>query len=151
VRRAEPVFEDTSDDVPAPAYIPRAEETREFAAAPEDDMEGFVAPRSRTAGTPSPEAMARLSAAVGKVPARQAQPQTADPRGEDEAEKPRFGINSLINRMTGHASEAEQPAPLPTRQQPPVSTQSAQPAPIESQDTQEDQIEIPAFLRRQAN
>ncbi len=151
VRRAEPVFEDTSDDVPAPAYIPRAEETREVAAAPEDDMEGFVAPRSRTAGTPSPEAMARLSAAVGKVPARQAQPQTADPRGEDEAEKPRFGINSLINRMTGHASEAEQPAPRPTRQQPPVSTQSAQPAPIESQDTQEDQIEIPAFLRRQAN
>ena len=151
VRRAEPVFEDTSDDVPAPAYVPRAEETRDVAAAPEDDMEGFVAPRSRTAGTPSPEAMARLSAAVGKVPARQAQPQAADPRGEDEGEKPRFGINSLINRMTGHASEAEQPAPRPTRQQPPVSTQSAQPAPIESPDTQEDQIEIPAFLRRQAN
>ncbi|MDF1670428.1 MAG: cell division protein FtsZ [Roseovarius sp.] len=151
VRRAEPVFEDTSDDVPAPAYVPRMEETHDVAAAPEDDMEGFVAPRSRTAGTPSPEAMARLSAAVGKVPARQAQPQAAEPRAEDAGEKPRFGINSLINRMTGHASEAEQPAPRPTRQQPPVSTQSAQPAPIESQDTEEDQIEIPAFLRRQAN
>ena len=149
VRRAEPEAEDTSDDLPPPAYTPRVEEPREVASAPEEEMEGFVAPRARAAGTPSPEAMARLSAAVGKVPQRQ--PQAAPERAEPQAEKPRFGINSLINRMTGHAGEQEAPAARPSRQQPPVSTQSAQPAPVESEAEEEDQIEIPAFLRRQAN
>ena len=62
-------------------------------------------------------------------------------------DKPRFGINSLINRMTGHGG---QEAPRPARQQPPMqAARSAQPAPREQEE--EDQIEIPAFLRRQAN
>jgi cell division protein FtsZ len=153
VRRAELVAEDTSDDLPAPAYVPRAEEPRtQMTQQAEDEAEGFVAPRARSAGTPSPEAMARLSAAIGRVPGKaQAQPQAQQPRSEDPAEKPRFGINSLINRMTGHGAENEAPAPRPARQQPPVSTQSAQPAPVESEAAEEDQIEIPAFLRRQAN
>ena len=116
---------------------------------PEGDAAGIVAPRARAAGTPSPEAMARLSAAIGRVPEK-AQPAMA-PRSDDAADKPRFGINSLINRMTGHGAENEAPARRPTRQQPPVSTQSAQPAPVESEAPEEDQIEIPAFLRRQAN
>ena len=143
VRRAEPVAEDTSDDLPPPAYVPRVEEPAEEVA------EAFVAPRAPAAGTPSPEALARLNAAVGKVPSRQ--PQPAESRQDEAAEKPRFGINSLINRMTGHSSEAEPAQPRPVRQQPPVSTQAAQPAPVESQAEEEDQIEIPAFLRRQAN
>ncbi|MFK7938895.1 MAG: cell division protein FtsZ [Roseovarius sp.] len=154
VRRAEPVAEDTSDDVPAPAYVPRVEEPQaEVAQAYEQEAEGFVAPRARAAGSPSPEAMARLSAAVGRVPgqAQAAAAPGAQPRAEDAAEKPRFGINSLINRMTGHVAEEEAPAARPARQQPPVSTQAAQPAPVESEATEEDQIEIPAFLRRQAN
>ena len=71
----------------------------------------------------------------------------------ESGERPRFGINSLINRMTGHGGEQEAPqASRPARQQPPVSTQQAQqPAPVESSEPEQDQIEIPAFLRRQAN
>ena len=67
-------------------------------------------------------------------------------------EKRGFGINSLINRMTGHAADTPAPAP---RQQPvvrqatPQSGAAAQPS--EAQDPEQDRIEIPAFLRRQAN
>ncbi len=152
VRRAEPEMDDGMDDLPPPAYTPRAEEAVPVAAHPDDDLDGYVAPRAPAAGTPSPEALARLNAAVGKVPSRSYQPApTSAPQNESE-ERPRFGINSLINRMTGHAGEHAAPAPArPVRQQPPVSGQQAQPAPVESADAEEDQIEIPAFLRRQAN
>ncbi len=153
VRRAEPEFGTASDDVPPPAYTPRVEEAAPVAASVEDDLDGFVAPRAPSAGTPSPEALARLNAAVSKVPSRGEAPASAPVRpAADTGEKPRFGINSLINRMTGHAGEGEAPvAARPARQQPPVSGQQAQPAPVESADAEEDQIEIPAFLRRQAN
>ena len=119
-----------SDDLPPPAYTPRAEPSLE---APES----FVAPRAPAAGTPSPEAMARLQAAVSKAPGHQpsAAPSVA------EGERPRFGINSLINRMTGSAAEAQ-----PEREQPQVT-----PIQQEQADPEQERIEIPAFLRRQAN
>jgi len=153
VRRAEPEADTATDDVPPPAYIPREEEQAPVAASADEGPDGFIAPRAPSAGTPSPEALARLNAAVSKVPSR-AEPTPAEAAAPvaDSGEKPRFGINSLINRMTGHAGESEVPtAARPARQQPPVSSQQAQPAPVESADPEEDQIEIPAFLRRQAN
>jgi len=53
--------------------------------------------------------------------------------------------------MTGHA-EGEAQA-RPARQQPPVQTRAsaAAPQPQESNDPDQERIEIPAFLRRQAN
>jgi cell division protein FtsZ len=117
-------------------------------------MEGRCACRSwrpastqapRPAGTPSPEAMERLQAAVRRAPA--AEPRA--PRAPEPAQEkpPRFGINSLINRMTGHPAE---PAPRPQagfRQQP----QLRQPAEEDELSPEQEKIEIPAFLRRQAN
>jgi len=95
--------------------------------------------------------MARLQHAVSKAPGQrpaQAQPtQAHQPSDEQPQEKSRFGINSLINRMTGHGHEAES-APRPARQQP--SMQAPQPQQT-VQDEEDEQIEIPAFLRRQAN
>jgi cell division protein FtsZ len=73
---------------------------------------------------------------------------------QQAADKPRFGINSLINRMTGHAEGDAQPQQRPVRQQPPVQQQprvSAAPQQSPQPDAEEDRIEIPAFLRRQAN
>ncbi len=148
---AQPVFEprfeapaepEATDDLPPPAYQPQpaaAEvETPEAAA--------FVAPKAPQPGAPSPQAMARLQAAVQKVPTQQA-PVPA-PHAEPDAEKPRFGINSLINRMTGHGTEgAERAAPAPMRQQPPVQSYDDEP----EADPEQERIEIPAFLRRQAN
>jgi cell division protein FtsZ len=62
----------------------------------------------------------------------------------DAAEEKRgFGINSLINRMTGTAAEPQQSA----RRAPDV-TALRDEADV---DPDQERIEIPAFLRRQAN
>ncbi len=146
----EDIFEEQSyeDEVPAPTYQPRASEFQPRTESFEAEPAAFVAPKAPAPGTPSPEAMQRLKAAVHKAPsagARQEAPQQMreEPRGQEE--KPRFGINSLINRMTGSAQEAAQ---RPVRQQPSV---QAAPAVEPEMEQEEDRIEIPAFLRRQAN
>ena len=93
--------------------------------------------------------MARLRAATQRVVPVEDRREVA-PAPEAE-EKPRFGINSLINRMTG---AAEGQTPTAPRQQPTIQRTSAAPMPQNAQaDTEEEQerIEIPAFLRRQAN
>ncbi|HHB81500.1 MAG TPA: hypothetical protein ENK83_07130 [Aliiroseovarius sp.] len=83
----------------------------------------------------------------------QPQPQEAAPAG---GEKPRFGINSLINRMTGHNgpdTQARPQAQPPVQSQPQAGVERRQPqmhaAP--RMDEHDEQMEIPAFLRRQAN
>lgn len=138
------------DDLPPPAYQPQAAQRQEtIDAAPEE----FVAPRAPAPGTPSPEALARLRQAVhNNRPTQEADVPQAE-------EKPRFGINSLINRMTGHEqaqkpaapqAAAPQQAPRPAaapRVQPQVSSAQLQQQP----DADQERIEIPAFLRRQAN
>jgi cell division protein FtsZ len=101
----------------------------------------------------------RLHAAVRNAPSqaqRQQQPhepefapvRAAHETGATAEERSRFGINSLINRMTGHGGHE---APRPARQQPPVQSAARSPQPAPREHDEEDQIEIPAFLRRQAN
>ncbi|MGB3178057.1 MAG: cell division protein FtsZ [Albidovulum sp.] len=152
--------ESAGGDLPPPAYRP--EPVRAESLHVEDDAQGFVAPRARAPGTPTPEAMARLQAAVSRQPGQAArtaaqQPAPAAQRpvvGQPQqrlAEKPRFGINTLLNRMAGHAPEAadraERPAPQ-IRQQPQVSAAYDDEPEV---DADQERIEIPAFLRRQAN
>jgi cell division protein FtsZ len=148
--------EDTNDadDLPPPAYQPQVaafEPRQEESLEAEPDT--FVAPRAPAPGTPSPEALARLRAAAQKAAPEQQRAPAAAPQVAPQAEKPRFGINSLINRMTGHAEgEAQQ---RPARQQPQMQPHQGQaaaaPQPQESSDPDQERIEIPAFLRRQAN
>ena len=143
---------------PQPAPAPRAAAPQPQQASVEDDAAAFVAPRARAAGTPSPEALARLAAAVNKQPsqrrapepAAQQAPRAAQPaRQQPQPERPRFGINSLINRMTGHGHEAapDRGHAAPARQQPPVTAYEED----HDNDPEQERIEIPAFLRRQAN
>jgi cell division protein FtsZ len=87
--------------------------------------------------------MERLRAAVSRQPAATAPAAPAVQPAEPAGEKPRFGINSLIGRMTGSAEEAPQAA----RQQPQVNAIQ----PSAEVDPEQEKIEIPAFLRRQAN
>ena len=140
-----------ADDLPPPAYQPRAAEQNLHV---DEDPSAYVAPRPRAPGTPSPEALARLQAAVNKAPMQPVQrpmaaPQrAAAPQPQPQAEKPRFGINSLINRMTGHGHEGQPQHAAPQR------AQAVQPQHSEYEDEapqDQDRIEIPAFLRRQAN
>jgi cell division protein FtsZ len=97
---------------------------------------------------------------VSRTPRAEARPEPrTEPRAEQaprhdapardaSGEKSRFGINSLINRMTGSGQEAQPAQPRPVRQQP---TMQAHAPSHDSHATEEDEIEIPAFLRRQAN
>jgi len=112
----------------------------------------------RPPGTPSPETLQRLRAAVekqpenGRAPLRHAQ--AVAPVAPPVDNRPRFGgLSSLIGRMTGHGAEV---APTGTRSQPPMQgTPSGRPVygdPRESDPhAADDRVELPAFLRRQAN
>ncbi|SMX37944.1 cell division protein FtsZ [Octadecabacter ascidiaceicola] len=126
-------------DLPPAAYQPRPEPEIE---APTN---AFVAPQRPAVGTPSQETLNRLrTAATRSAPA--AAP-VAEPMETEEAAKPRMGgLNSLISRMTGHneSQAAERP-------QPPVATLREEAAPASEADADQERIEIPAFLRRQAN
>ncbi|SIN86037.1 cell division protein FtsZ [Vannielia litorea] len=162
-----------SDDVPPPAYRPAAEPEPLEAAEPVAEYQPQAAPARPAPGTPSAEALARLHNAVRKVPgahtgeqpraaapapAPQPQPQPQQPAAAAD-QKARFGIGSLITRMAGHGGEG-QPA-APAHREPPVSAAAAQqPRPAyrqpqldheEEVDPEQERIEIPAFLRRQAN
>ena len=146
----QPEVAQSDDGLPPPAYQP---EVATFEPQPEAEYEAeietFVAPRAPAPGTPSPEAMQRLQAAVQKAPSAPQQGQTEPARAP---ERPRFGINSLINRMTGHAADTPRDkAAQVARQQPPVQQPDPAPSADSAVDPDQERIEIPAFLRRQAN
>ncbi len=154
------------NDAPvAPAYQPAAHQQP---AEPVSAEEVFVAPRAPAPGTPSPEAIARLQQAAQRHQPAQAvapapsatqriQPQAQQPAQaqapQNASEQRRFGLNSLINRMTNQPGEAAQQSPARPRAQPamqPVQSAQAQPS-HQAYDEDQERIEIPAFLRRQAN
>jgi len=105
------------------------------------------------AGQPSPEALARLQAAVNRPGSAAARPGRPTPvaaapaaaaPAAAAASKPRFGIGSLINRMAGSAEPADRPIARP---QPRITGYDEDP----DMTADQERIEIPAFLRRQAN
>ncbi|UWR73450.1 cell division protein FtsZ [Phaeobacter inhibens] len=190
-----------ADGLPAPAYqgtpAPEFQPQAEVAA---HQAESFVAPKAPAPGTPSPEAIVRLQAAaqraqpqqpmqqqvqqphmqqrpsIDAVQPRAPQPQHMQQQPQQQPaaagqEQRRFGLNSLIHRMTGSAAEGQPAKPQqPTRQQPPVQQSPVQQAPMHQPQVahqgqqaapaaqpqrqanpEQERIEIPAFLRRQAN
>jgi len=148
--QSEPVVEQDDDGLPPPAYQPRV---AEFEPRPEELEPTPEAPRApAAAGTPSPEALQRLQAAVQNVPsARGAAPRPQEPVAQPQAEpeeRPRFGFNRLIDRMTGHAADTPS---QPARQQPVLRQADATAPAHDEADPDQERIEIPAFLRRQAN
>ena len=147
------IFADTAtDDLPPPAYQPAAKTDN---AADDffqiDDRANFVAPQARPTGQPSAETMARLHAAATKAttgPAPAPTPATTTNR----VEKARgFGLNSLISKMTGHSDDRAGASRAHALQPNLTAVEEEQiyedPAMVEDQE----RIEIPAFLRRQAN
>ncbi|MGJ8610010.1 MAG: cell division protein FtsZ [Octadecabacter sp.] len=127
-------------DLPPAAYRPRQE------AEIEAPVDSFVAPQRPAVGSPSQDTLDRLRTAASRS---QGAP-SAEPMESEESAKPRMGgLNSLISRMTGHNEGQQQPAK--ERAQPPVATLREEAAPQTEADADQERIEIPAFLRRQAN
>ncbi|MEL7106445.1 MAG: cell division protein FtsZ [Pseudomonadota bacterium] len=131
-----PAFEPVSDDgLPPPAYQPQPK------------------PAQPMAGTPSADIIARRDAAVAKMPSGGAPARpvpAAAPQADTDEDKARFGINSLIGRMTGAADTGLRRVST----QPPLQRSASDPrvAPDEPEaSADQERIEIPAFLRRQAN
>lgn len=150
------------DDVPAPVYEPQPQH-QPVAAAPrvtafDQPAHEPVSNQPQFASKARPEVLARLRDAIQKDVSRPA----AAPQPQPEAHKPRLSLNTLINRMTGHAEEGHgmterrQPAMTGTIPPRPVQQPVQQPvqhaAPDEGiVDPEQERIDIPAFLRRQAN
>ncbi|MAY47651.1 MAG: cell division protein FtsZ [Rhodobacteraceae bacterium] len=157
--RAEGYYEDepasmSDDGLPPPAYQPKVAAFQPQRDTLEADPDTFVAPKAPKAGQPTPEMMDRLRAAAARaqdVPAANPAPRAAAAPAEHE--RSRFGINSLINRMTGHAGDTpdHRGGAAAVRAQPPVHQPSAGVQSKPQNDPDQDRIEIPAFLRRQAN
>lgn len=164
---------DATDGLPPPAYQPQPQQQMQQQQQPQQvqqqpvqqqpavtQAEVFVAPRAPAPGTPSQDAIVRLREAAQRHQGgqQQQQPAAAAPqqqqpqrRAADAQEQRRFGLNSLINRMTGHPQETTQNRPQAAQRVQP-SMQNAQPQQAEQpHDEDQERIEIPAFLRRQAN
>ena len=123
----QPVYRpDAVTEAPArPSFAARAPEPAAPQAPVQDDM--FVAPKARPAGQPSPEALARLRSAVSETRAQTQASDISTPSRAAGGEKRGFGINSLINRMTGQQGAEEAPA---ARQAPrPADPRVAEPTP----------------------
>ncbi len=152
VEQQQPRVVGDPDEVPQPGSLQRS--------APFGQPK-FEGGGTRQGGQPSPEALNRLRAAVQNVP--KAAPMTAGFGGSARAESPersgRLSINGLIHKMTGQGTRpAATPAPEAAPQATvraaaePAFTSEPQPATgAEFEETERERVDIPAFLRRQAN
>ncbi|WP_293572621.1 cell division protein FtsZ [Phaeobacter sp.] len=180
-----------ADGLPAPAYTPeaqqafqpQAESPAESFVAPKAPAPGTPSPeaivrlqaaaaRAQPQAAPAAPAQQPQRPSIDAVqtrapaPAPQPAPQAPAPAPQQPAaasgqEQRRFGLNSLIHRMTGSGAEGQQQG-QPARQQPTMAQQPPQQAAVPGQqaavaqpqrqaDPEQERIEIPAFLRRQAN
>ena len=127
-------------DTPAPAQGLR---TAPY-GAPKFDGTGDIPPRRP--GDPSPEALLRLQAAVSNVPKAAPMVRTAPVREPERTTSTRLSINGIIHKMTGQVARETAGAPRPQRE-----LVEPQVADTRYEDGERERIDIPAFLRRQAN
>jgi cell division protein FtsZ len=137
----------------APSLFAEAEPQAQESFALDSDLDiddGSLAPHPVR---PEPEPQRDhpfIAAERAQAPAARPSPRAegayrpAAPAAEDRAQ--RFGFNNLIHRMTGSGRDAV-PAPSARRES---AARAAEPA-GPSRDDEDTRMEIPAFLRRQAN
>jgi cell division protein FtsZ len=134
-------FEEPQAQVPQPATLER---TAPF-GQPKFDGE-------RRPGEPSPDALRRLQAAVQNVPKPQPMVRPIAPQPPREAERhSRLTINSLIHKMTGQIGREQQTALRPRSPEPELEPRPTQVAEAGYEESERERVDIPAFLRRQAN
>ena len=136
-------------ELPEPAYKPIQEENTVSDDHIETEFDNFTPELS---GQPSPEIMARLHAAVQKQPKQEPlritpQSNLEETFSHDKPNERKGMFGGLISRMTGSSSVVE-PA---FRSQPRVQDEPRYNSEYEEMNVNDDQVEVPAFLRRQAN
>ncbi len=127
--------------VPQPGALQR---TAPF-GQPKFDGEGAQNP-----GEPSVDALRRLQAAVQNVPKAQPMVRPIQPQAREAERHSRLTINSLIHKMTGQVGREQsglRPR-APELESRPASDTGVEPA---HEETERERVDIPAFLRRQAN
>jgi cell division protein FtsZ len=144
----DPSLFDLDDEQPpvAPVEAPAAQSQFEQGGA-------FIAPQAAKPGEPTPETLRILEAAVKREPKASPEKHFARPIPKLDGEAPagergRFGINSLIHRMTGAGS---QNPPRHGAGEPSLGGQSDRAHGGDDLSETDRQRDIPAFLRRQAN
>jgi cell division protein FtsZ len=139
---AEPEYAPAPQPVPQPAEMQRT--------APYGQPKIGASGEGRRPGEPSPDALRRLQAAVQNVPKAQpmVKPIASAPR--DAERNSRLTINSLIHKMTGQAGR-EAPGARPRPAEPGFAAQEPHGHEQDYEDTERERVDIPAFLRRQAN
>lgn len=168
-RPATPAAQYDEDDMPRPAYQPETRQPAQPQANPlTGDSGSFTAPRRApgAAGTPSDAVMQRLAAAVQKAPERQAAAQQGRPAQaalQPAPETSRLqgrmgGLSRMLERISGHGEAAEKPAASTIAERVSERVQARRSGGLDagfddlgSPERGEDNVEIPAFLRRQAN
>lgn len=161
----------TEEDMPKPAYQPK-EPARAAAVRVDDDMPDFVAPRAPAGGRgqPAPEVMDRLRRAVehhgqGRAqqqPAERAPQQVADAQQRSSHGQSRMsGLGRMLERMAGHNEQGGHAPSKPGGSSIAERVSDRVAARARQQETDfddladpdhgQDNVEIPAFLRRQAN
>jgi len=145
VAETQAIFEEVDNEILA---------NREFDQSLVKESDGLVASSQRdesldsqssSPGIPSADTLARLRAAVTKGTNEKNKSQISDE--QSETERPKFGISSLINRMS--RSESSSVVSGVGRKEPNFNSEAVEERDFD--DLEQDKIEVPAFLRRQAN
>ena len=147
VAKTQEIFDEVDNEISATGATDQSHTSENFGlVANSETIEHLDVRPEPSPGTPSMETLARLRAAITKEPGEINNPKAVDERSETDRRK--FGISSLISRMS--RSEAVSSGPISgDRKEPNLNSDAVDNR--QSNDQEQEKIEVPAFLRRQAN
>ena len=147
VAKTQEIFDEVDNEISATGATDQSHTSENFGlVANSETIEHLDVRPEPSPGTPSMETLARLRAAITKEPGVINNSKAVDERSETDRRK--FGISSLISRMS--RSEAVSSGPISgDRKEPNLNSDAVDNR--QSDDQEQEKIEVPAFLRRQAN
>ena len=147
VAKTQEIFDEVDNEISATGATDQSHTSENFGlVANSETIEHLDVRPEPSPGTPSMETLARLRAAITKEPGEINNAKAVDERSETDRRK--FGISSLISRMS--RSEAVSSGPISgDRKEPNLNSDAVDNR--QSNDQEQEKIEVPAFLRRQAN
>ena len=146
VAKTQEIFEEVDQEILASRDFDQSPIQQNDDMIPNSNLEEAVETQSHLSpGIPSPETLARLKAAVTK----DLEEKNSLPASEkiSATERSKFGISSLIGRMS--RSENVNSGTGLSRKEPNFNSDVTDESEID--DLEQEKIEVPAFLRRQAN